>query len=452
MNRLFARVFPPPPTKRLPTIALIVAGVFLCIPPATVFASTTDGTINNSYRYAWSENAGWIDFGSSAGNVHVTDTALTGSAYGENIGWITLNPPAQGGVTNNAEGALSGYAWSENAGWIDFSKVTIGSNGVFAGNAYSENIGWITFGTGNNKVLTDWRPASTRTPAPAPAPAPAPSPAPSSSGGGTSNDNSIYRTSVSDTLLSLKILANPSVLSATGGTVTYTYTVSNTGNEAVAAVFVQDSVCGLAKYISGNTNENAFLESNEVWTFRCTTNLSRTTQNSATVNGYTSSGVTVRTTAEATVVVGGAQTVSVTSVVTNNSTVTSSGLSNTQVTAILSLLTSFGADASVIANVQMALVGTGAWTSGAIATGPTVFTRDLKLGATGADVKQLQQFLNTHGFIIATAGAGSPGGETSMFGSATQKALIRFQMANGITPAVGYFGPKTRDYIRNLTP
>jgi len=134
-------------------------------------ASTTDGTIDATNRYAWSENAGWIDFGSSAGNVHVTDAALTGSAYGENTGWITLDPPTYGGVTNDGDGTLSGYAWSENAGWIDFSNATIGSDGVFAGDAYGENIGWISFGTGDNKVSTDWRPASSRTtstPVPAP--------------------------------------------------------------------------------------------------------------------------------------------------------------------------------------------------------------------------------------------------------------------------------------------
>lgn len=123
----------------------------------SVRASDTNGTIDASFRYAWGENVGWIDFGSAAGNVHVTDSALSGSAYGENVGWIDLST-----ITNNNEGTLSGYAWGENVGWIDFSQTTIGTNGVFAGGAYGENIGWITFGTGDNKVATDWRPASSR--------------------------------------------------------------------------------------------------------------------------------------------------------------------------------------------------------------------------------------------------------------------------------------------------
>jgi hypothetical protein len=130
---------------------------FLLISP-TIFASTTDGTIDSTYKYAWGENVGYIDFGSTAGNVHITDTALSGYAYGENIGWINLST-----VTNNSEGILSGYAWGENVGWIDFSKVTIDTDGIFSGSAYGENIGWITFGTTDNKVITDWRHESSRT-------------------------------------------------------------------------------------------------------------------------------------------------------------------------------------------------------------------------------------------------------------------------------------------------
>ena len=77
-------------------------------------------------------------------------------------------------------------------------------------------------------------------------------------------------------------------------------------------------------------------------------------------------------------------------------------------------------------------------------TTPTSYTRDLRLGSTGADVKALQIYLNTHGFAVAVSGAGSLGSETTYFGPATRAALIRFQIAKGITPAAGYFGPITR--------
>jgi len=77
------------------------------------------------------------------------------------------------------------------------------------------------------------------------------------------------------------------------------------------------------------------------------------------------------------------------------------------------------------------------------------FTRDLKLGSTGEDVRQLQKFLNQNGYKISNTGAGSPGNETTYFGSATQSALIKFQSANNISPASGYFGPITRSFINN---
>ena len=75
------------------------------------------------------------------------------------------------------------------------------------------------------------------------------------------------------------------------------------------------------------------------------------------------------------------------------------------------------------------------------------FTRDLKLGMEGSDVKLLQEYLNNNGFIIAKNGAGSKGQEMEKFGPATKAALIRFQKAKGIKPANGYFGVKTRGFL-----
>ena len=71
------------------------------------------------------------------------------------------------------------------------------------------------------------------------------------------------------------------------------------------------------------------------------------------------------------------------------------------------------------------------------------FTTSHKLYDTGSDILKLQQYLNTHGFTIATTGVGSPGHETNYFGAATFKALKKFQVAHGL-PASGYFGPLTR--------
>lgn len=132
-----------------------------------VFASVTDGTIDGTHKYAWGENIGWINFGTSGGNVHVTDSGLTGYGWGESYGWTNLNPSATVKVLNNGEGNLSGYAWGEALGWINFNNVSIDYNGEFAGNATIENDGGrISFncsntsscGSSNFKVKTDWRP------------------------------------------------------------------------------------------------------------------------------------------------------------------------------------------------------------------------------------------------------------------------------------------------------
>lgn len=77
--------------------------------------------------------------------------------------------------------------------------------------------------------------------------------------------------------------------------------------------------------------------------------------------------------------------------------------------------------------------------------------RDLELNTQGEDVKLLQQFLNQQGFIINTPGqVGSAGYETSFFGNLTKQALIKFQIKHNITPSAGYFGPKTRAFIKTL--
>lgn len=76
-----------------------------------------------------------------------------------------------------------------------------------------------------------------------------------------------------------------------------------------------------------------------------------------------------------------------------------------------------------------------------------LFTRNLRFGMSGDDVLKLQQFLNTHGAVIATIGPGSIGNETRMFGLKTMQALVAYQKMNRITPASGYFGPVTRAFI-----
>jgi len=86
------------------------------------------------------------------------------------------------------------------------------------------------------------------------------------------------------------------------------------------------------------------------------------------------------------------------------------------------------------------------------------FLRTLKSGVTSSDVKKLQIFLNSQGFIVAKNGAGSPGHETTYFGLATKAALMKFQQAykkeilepQGLTVPTGFFGVATMNEVNAL--
>ena len=159
----------------------LIAGAIFSVSSSDVFASSTDGTIDSTYKHAWTEAGGWLDFGTSQGNVHISDSALTGYGWSANFGWISLNCSNDSScatvdykISNDSAGNLSGYAWSETAGWINFNPsnggVSVNSFGEFSGYAWSENTGWIVFncattdtcGTVDYKVKTDWRPRSAR--------------------------------------------------------------------------------------------------------------------------------------------------------------------------------------------------------------------------------------------------------------------------------------------------
>ncbi len=86
----------------------------------------------------------------------------------------------------------------------------------------------------------------------------------------------------------------------------------------------------------------------------------------------------------------------------------------------------------------------------AVTTPSCTFSRDLQMGVTGDDVKCLQQYLNANGYVISSTGAGAPGKETGEFKSLTQAAVIKWQMANKLSPATGYFGPKSRQAYNAL--
>jgi hypothetical protein len=70
-----------------------------------------------------------------------------------------------------------------------------------------------------------------------------------------------------------------------------------------------------------------------------------------------------------------------------------------------------------------------------------VFTRDLNIGSTGADVLALQKILVSKGFLPATSATG-------FFGYMTQMALTKYQTSVGLRPT-GYLDLATRTYLNN---
>ena len=136
--------------------------------------------MDTTSKWAWSANAGWINFNPTAGgSVSVYRDHLEGYIWAENFGWIRLGTYTGGsphtyensalnnyGVNRDPGGRLTGYGWGANVGWINFAPfgggVTIDpGTGAFAGYAWGENVGWIGLKGGSGAtaygVVTDFR-------------------------------------------------------------------------------------------------------------------------------------------------------------------------------------------------------------------------------------------------------------------------------------------------------
>ena len=68
-------------------ILLVFLTLALAFLPFGVLASTIDST----NAYAWGENIGWVNFGTSQGAVSISNADMRGYAWGENIGWISFS-------------------------------------------------------------------------------------------------------------------------------------------------------------------------------------------------------------------------------------------------------------------------------------------------------------------------------------------------------------------------
>lgn len=84
-----------------------------------------------------------------------------------------------------------------------------------------------------------------------------------------------------------------------------------------------------------------------------------------------------------------------------------------------------------------------------------IFNRNLKQGSTGEDVRQLQIFLNSRGFIVSTSGTGSIGKESTYYGLRTLQAVKKYQEVYkseiltplGLRSGTGLFYASTRAHV-----
>jgi uncharacterized repeat protein (TIGR01451 family) len=96
--------------------------------------------------------------------------------------------------------------------------------------------------------------------------------------------------------------ADPIILPAKGGWVTYTYAVTNPGTVPLSNVTLTDDKCTGVAIVTGDDNGNALLDINETWTYTCRKAITYTTLNTATAQG-SANGLTVTDLAVANVAV-----------------------------------------------------------------------------------------------------------------------------------------------------
>ncbi len=97
------------------------------------------------------------------------------------------------------------------------------------------------------------------------------------------------------------------------------------------------------------------------------------------------------------------------------------------------------------AHAQTTTTSTTSATTTTTTSACSVGSMDLTVGSTGAAVVCLQNALVAGGYLVMPAGV-APG----YFGALTKAAVIKWQMAAGVSPAAGYFGPISRAKF-NLT-
>ncbi len=131
-------------------------------------------------------------------------------------------------------------------------------------------------------------------------------------------------------LIHVTKVPSPLTLVAGGGMVTYSVKVTNPGTVPVSNVTLTDDKCAPMQYLSGDVDADAQLDTNETWNYSCKKNVTQTTTNTASVDGF-ANGFTVRDFAVAPVIVA-----------TAVPALPSTGFAPAQITMLLALLATSG--------------------------------------------------------------------------------------------------------------
>lgn len=142
---------------------LVTLAVLFMFAARDASAQPSSGTITG---YAWSETIGWISLDGDGYGVSVaTDGDLSGYAWSDNIGWVSANPddvagcPSAPCAPHLEDGELTGWLRALSGGtsqsgdwggWISLSGANYGptavGGGTFSGYAWgSDVVGWVDF-------------------------------------------------------------------------------------------------------------------------------------------------------------------------------------------------------------------------------------------------------------------------------------------------------------------
>ena len=112
----------------------------------------------------------------------------------------------------------------------------------------------------------------------------------------TKNDN--FKVRFDKPAIAIVKVADPTTVPAAGGSVTYTYIVTNPGEVGITRINLVDDKCDSPAYVSGDVDANSRLDRDETWIYTCTMFISVPTLNTVVVDGW-GEGIHVTDQAEA---------------------------------------------------------------------------------------------------------------------------------------------------------